>query len=94
MSTSRIPPQRKAAPDVYYRLNTFNVMLPPLRERREEIEPLFRQYVKRLAYAYKLPPRPLTDMLLHAVCSTHGRGICANFITSSNATWFWETRRR
>lgn len=56
--------------DVYYRLNTFNVVLPPLRERREEIEPLFRHYVKRLAYSYKLPPRPLTDMLLHA-CLQH-----------------------
>jgi DNA-binding NtrC family response regulator len=56
--------------DVYYRLNTFNVELPPLRERREEIEPLFRHYVKRLGYAYKLPPQPLTDMLLHA-CLQH-----------------------
>jgi transcriptional regulator with PAS, ATPase and Fis domain len=56
--------------DVYYRLNTFNVALPPLRERREEIEPLFRHYVKRLAYAYKLPPRPMTDILLHA-CMQH-----------------------
>ncbi|MGA2992753.1 MAG: sigma-54 dependent transcriptional regulator [Candidatus Korobacteraceae bacterium] len=56
--------------DVFYRLNTFNVVLPPLRERREEIEPLFRHYVKRLAYAYKLAPRPLTDMLLHA-CLQH-----------------------
>ena len=43
--------QGKLRLDLYYRLNAFNVCLPPLRERREEIAPLFRHYMKRLAYS-------------------------------------------
>ena len=62
--------QGKLRLDLYYRLNAFNVCLPPLRERREEIAPLFRHYMKRLAYSYKLPPRILTDGLLRA-CMQH-----------------------
>jgi DNA-binding NtrC family response regulator len=62
--------QGKLRLDLYYRLNAFNVCLPPLRERREEIVPLFRHYMKRLAYSYKLPPRILTDGLQRA-CMQH-----------------------
>ncbi len=53
--------------DLYYRLNAFHINLPPLRERREEIAPLFRHFMKRLAYAYRQPQRPLTDALLNSL---------------------------
>ena len=33
--------------DLYYRLNTITLGIPPLRERREEIEPLARLFVER-----------------------------------------------
>jgi two-component system response regulator AtoC len=53
--------------DLYYRLNAFNIILPPLRERREEISPLFRHFMKHMAYAYHHPARPLTDSMFHSL---------------------------
>lgn len=35
--------------DLYYRLNTFELAIPPMRERKEDILLLFRYYLKRFA---------------------------------------------
>jgi transcriptional regulator with PAS, ATPase and Fis domain len=46
--------------DLYYRLNVVPIVLPPLRDRREDIEPLARFFARRYAEANKLPPAELT----------------------------------
>ena len=46
--------------DLYYRLNTFQVALPALRERKEDIPPLVSNFVKRFAEQLGKPEPTIT----------------------------------
>src|ERR1043166_7291288 len=41
--------------DLYYRLNTFQIEVPPLRKRKEDIPPLITQFVKQFAQQLDKP---------------------------------------
>jgi transcriptional regulator with PAS, ATPase and Fis domain len=47
--------------DLYYRLNTISIQLPPLRKRGDDIYLLFRKFAADFAEQYNTPPIQLTD---------------------------------
>lgn len=47
--------------DLFYRLSTVPIYIPPLRERKDDIYLLFRKFTADFAEKYRMPPLRLTD---------------------------------
>ena len=56
--------------DLYYRINTVHIELPPLRERKEDIIPLAMRFLKRYAEKYHRPLEGI-DASAQAALMTH-----------------------
>ena len=57
---------KKLRPDLYYRLNGLTLRLPPLRERREEIAILLRQFISQLSEKFARPAPAISQRLIQA----------------------------
>jgi two-component system response regulator AtoC len=53
--------------DLFFRLNVVSVMLPPLRDRREEIPRLVESFARRFAVRYGKPVPQFSERLMNAL---------------------------
>jgi len=60
--------------DLYYRLNTVPIFVPPLRERKDDIVLLFRKFAADFAEKYNMPPIRLTDSAKTALSNYYWNG--------------------
>ena len=60
--------------DLYYRLNTVEIFLPPLRERKEDIYLLFRKFASDFAQKYHMPTIQLSPEAVKELLRYHWPG--------------------
>lgn len=60
--------------DLYFRLNTIEIKVPALRERKEDIPLLFRKFVVDFAEKYRMPAIRLTDEAIELLKSYYWQG--------------------
>jgi len=53
--------KNKFRQDLFYRLNSVPIFVPPLRERKDDIHLLFRKFAADFAEKYRMPALQLTD---------------------------------
>ncbi len=60
--------------DLYYRLSTVEIWLPPLRDRADDIHLLFRKFASDFAQKYKMPTIRLDDAAIETLESYPWKG--------------------
>ena len=60
--------------DLYFRLNVVTLNIPPLRERRGDIDVLSQYFIKKYSESNQIPERPLTAQARSALYDHHWRG--------------------
>lgn len=79
--------------DLYYRLNTVHIEVPPLRERPNDIILLFRKFASEFAEKYRMPAIRLTDDARHVLTSYRWPGNVRQLKNIARQVSIYETSR-
>ena len=79
--------------DLYYRLNTVPIQIPPLRERGEDVLLLFRKFASDFAEKYRMPAIQLTDEAKQILLAYHWPGNVRQLKNITEQVSIIETKR-
>jgi len=79
--------------DLYYRLSTIEIFLPPLRERQSDIHLLFRKFASDFATKYKMPPIRLDENAVKYLTHYHWSGNIRQLRNFAEQISILETKR-
>lgn len=79
--------------DLYYRLSTVEIALPPLRDRKEDIHLLFRKFASDFAHKYKMPAIKLDDDAVKYLLSYRWSGNIRQLRNAAEQISVLETKR-
>jgi len=72
--------------DLLFRLRSFIIELPPLRERREDIKDLTRYHIDKFCERYGLPTKGFSPEFLETLCSYSWPGNVREFVNTIDRT--------
>ncbi len=85
--------KEKFREDLYYRLSTVEIGLPPLRERKDDIHLLFRKFASDFAHKYKMPPIKLADEAVNYLLNYRWSGNIRQLRNAAEQISVLETKR-
>jgi formate hydrogenlyase transcriptional activator len=66
--------ERQFRSDLYYRLNVFPIIIPPLRERPEDIPSLVRHFVQKFSKKMRREIDTISDQTMYTLCRAQWPG--------------------